>query len=404
MRVCVVTRAVNQINCFPLRGSATFSDKDLTIPKLSQKGEVKGYLTVVLKPRFTKGILLFVFLGLLAFVLYFFFFVGTVNVADVIKRTNLFYYMSAFIAFSLSIFFSSLTWHNLLSNLAVKTRIRRVFSLMWVGIFLGSIIPEPVLTGDLTKAYLLTKTSGQDAGKVVASVVGQKVIVMMVTVFDLVLGLILLARHYTLTSSILIFIAVVLFLTTFSVVIICYFSAKPKATKKMLDWLIRVISFVRRGRWDSLDFRLKAEGMLNKFHEGIRTLTADPVALVRPIAFSLLAWNFDVLVIFLTFASLGYPVPVDKVFIVYALTGSLQAMGVAVVGFTELVMSSSYTVLGIPPAVSLSVTLLTRVVTLWFKLIVAYVAFQWTGVETLLHRNKEHINPQEFSGERKESA
>jgi uncharacterized protein (TIRG00374 family) len=275
---------------------------------------------------------------------------------------------------------------------------------MWVGIFFDFIVPAPGWSGDVAKAYMLTKTSGQDGGKVMASVVGQKVIVMIVTVFDLVLGLVLLARHYILPSSVLIFIDLVLFLTIFSLVILCYVSAKPKATKKMLDWLIRVISFVRGGRWDSLDFRLRAEGMLNRFHEGIRTLTADPVALVRPVVFSFLSWNFDVLVIFLTFASLGYPVPVDKVLIVYALTGTLQAMGVHLVGFTELVMSSAYTVLGIPPAVSLSVTLLTRLVTLWFKLIVAYVAFQWTGIETLLHRNKEHINPQEFSGERKESA
>jgi uncharacterized membrane protein YbhN (UPF0104 family) len=79
-------------------------------------------------------------------------------------------------------------------------------------------------------------------------------------------------------------------------------------------------------------------------------------------------------------------VPVDKVLIVYALTGILQAMGVSFVGFTEIVMSSSYSLLGIPLAVSLSATLLTRVVTLWFKLIVGYVAFQWAGIEILLDR------------------
>ena len=126
--------------------------------------------------------------------------------------------------------------------------------------------------------------------------------------------------------------------------------------------------------------------MLNKFHEGIRTLSADPGALARPVAFSFLGWNFDVLVIFLTFASLGYPVPVDKVLIVYALTGSLQIMGVSFVGFTEIIVSGSYALLGIPPAIGLSATLLTRVVTLWFKLGVSYVAFQWAGVEILLDK------------------
>jgi len=343
-------------------------------------------MTVALKPRLTKRILLFVLLGLLTLLLYFYYFVGAVNVADVIKRTNLFYYALAFIATLVSVFFYSLTWHSLLSNLAVKIRIRRALLLTWVGRFFDAIVPEPGWSGDLSKAYMLAKTSGQDVGRIAASVVGQRVIGTVVVVVNLILGLALLVWHYTLPSAVLIFIAVVLFLSILSLVIICYLSAKPKATKKILDWMMRAVSFVRRGHWNPLDFRLKAEGILNKFHEGIRTLSADPRALARPVTFFLLGWGFDVSVIFLTFASLGYPVLVDKVLIVYALTGILQSMGVSFVGFTEIVMSSSYSVLGVPLAVSLSATLLTRVVTLWFELIVSYIAFQWAGVEILLGR------------------
>jgi uncharacterized protein (TIRG00374 family) len=104
--------------------------------------------------------------------------------------------------------------------------------------------------------------------------------------------------------------------------------------------------------------------------------------------FSLLSWGFDVSVVFLAFVSLGSPIPFDKVLVIYALTGSLQIMGISFVGFTEVVMSGAYTLLGIQPALSLSVTLLTRVVTLWFKLIVSYVAFQWVGVEILTGRKQ----------------
>jgi len=63
-------------------------------------------------------------------------------------------------------------------------------------------------------------------------------------------------------------------------------------------------------------------------------------------------------------------------------------MGISFVGFTEVIVSGAYTVLGIPAALSLWVTLLTRVVTLWFKLIVSYVAFQWAGVEILTGRKQ----------------
>lgn len=345
-------------------------------------------MTAALKTLFTKRIILFISLGLIAFVLYFYYFVGTMGVIDVIKRANLLYYTAAFIAFLVAVFFSSLTWHSLLSNLSVKTSIRRVLFFMWVGMFFDVTVPEPGWSGDLSKAYMLAKSSGQESGRIVASVVGQKVIGMVVTIVDLILGVVLLAWSYALPSLVLTFVAIVLFLSIFSLFIVVYLSAKPRATKRMLDWLIRAVSFIRRNRWNSMDFRLKAERMLNRFHEGIRTLSADKKALVRPVAFSLLSWAFDVSVVFLTFTALGYTVPVDKVLIVYALTGTLQSIGVSFLGFTEIVMSSSYTVLGIPPALSLSATLLTRVVTLWFKLIIAYVAFQWAGFKILLDKKQ----------------
>jgi hypothetical protein len=57
--------------------------------------------------------------------------------------------------------------------------------------------------------------------------------------------------------------------------------------------------------------------------------------------------------------------------------------------FTEIINSSSYAILGIPAAISVSATLLARVVTLWFKLVVSYVVFQWAGIELLLGKSQE---------------
>jgi len=344
---------------------------------------------MAVKPRLTKQLLLFILFGLLLLVVYFYYFVDTGNMASVIQRTSLSIYALAFAAFVTSVLFSSLAWHSLLRNLNIKAKLPRVLLFMWVGMFFDAIVPEPGWSGDLSKAYLLAKSTEQDAGRIGASVIGQKIIVMVVTIVDLILGLVLLSLNYTLSSMVLIFIVGVLFLSTFFLTMILYFSAKPKATKRLLEWLIRGIAFVRRGHWDSTDFQTRAEDTLNRFHEGIRTLSADPKTLLRPVTFSFMSWGFDVSVIFLAFSSLGYAVPVDKVLIVYALTGSLQAMGVSFVGFTEIVMSSAYNVLGILPAVSLFATLLTRGVTLWFKLIVSYGAFQWAGAELLLGKNQE---------------
>lgn len=343
-------------------------------------------MTVTPNPRVSKKILLFTFFGLLTLVVYFYYLVGTVSIVDVVKRTNLFYYAFAFVVFLVGIVFSTLAWRSLLSNLGVRITVRRALLFTWAGLFIESTVPDPGWSGDLSKAYMLAKSSDLDVGRIVASVVGQKIISMVITVINLVLGLALLGWNYALPGIVLIFIAIVSFLSIFSLIVTCYLSAKPKVTKAILDWLIHVACTVRRGRWNPQDFRLKAEEMLNKYHEGIQTLSGNLRALARPAVFSLLAWGFEVSITFLTFASLGYPVPVDKVLIVYALTGSLQIIGVSFVGFTEIVVSGSYTVLGIPPEVGLWATLLTRVVTLWFKLIVSYFAFQLTGAKILLNK------------------
>ncbi len=110
---------------------------------------------------------------------------------------------------------------------------------------------------------------------------------------------------------------------------------------------------------------------------------------MRPVGLSLAAWVFDISVVFLVFTSLKFPVSLDKVLIVYALTGSLQAWGVSLLGFTEIIMSGAYTILGIPLAISLAATLLIRVITLWFKLVLSYFAFQWAGVHIILGQHPE---------------
>jgi uncharacterized protein (TIRG00374 family) len=352
-------------------------------------------LHMALRNLLTKRVLLFLILGLTVFSLYLYFYVGTVNVAEELGRANLAYYVAAFVAFLAAIFFSCLAWSGLLRNLSIKVGIKRVILYMWVGLFFDATVPEPGWSGDLSKAYMLAKSSKQDPGKIVATVVGQKIIIMIITVVDLALGIGLLATTYNLpiaSTAVLGFLALILFITIFALFVVVYLSAKPKATKRMLNWLIQAASFLRRNRWDPTEFRSNTEKTLERFHEGMGTLAAEKGALIRPVAFSFASWGFDVGVVMLVFASLGYPIPVDKVLIVYAVTGTLQSIGVSFVGFTELIMSTAYSLLSIPIPLSFSVTLLTRVVTLWFKLLVSYVAFQYAGIKMLLSKDtpKDH--------------
>ncbi len=351
------------------------------------------------KPLQSRRILLFIVVGIVVFSLYLYYYVGIGNFIDVLAKANLYYYISAFAAFIVGVFFAALTWQSLLSPLKIKISFRLALLLTWAGYFFDSTLPEPGWSGDISKAYMLSKQSEEDMGKIVASVVGQKIIGMATTIFMLLAGFGLLAINVALPLPALILVAVIMVISVASLVVVYYLSTSPKATKTMVNWLTRVLSFVLRKHFHEAQFRTDAQKFLRVFHEGIATLSSERKALVRPIALYILSLVFDISVVFFTFAALGYIVPVDKVLIVYALTGALQSIGVSFFGFTDTIMSLAYTVLLIDPAVSVSVTLLTRIITLWFKLIISYFALQYTGVGILLGKKPKPLQSNEAKTE-----
>jgi len=199
------------------------------------------------------------------------------------------------------------------------------------------------------------------------------------------IGLGLMLVGYPLPFIVAFLISLVLGLLILTLSMVYYISIKPSATKTLLNWAVSMILFFRK-TWNPESFTSKAERLLTTFHDGMQYLRGNSKALVKPIIYSVTSFIFEISVTFITFAALGYPIPVDKVLIVFTLTGTLQTVGVTFFGFPELIMSISFTALGIPAALSVSVTILTRVVSLWFRLIVSYAALQWAGIKIILNK------------------
>ncbi|MCL5949975.1 MAG: flippase-like domain-containing protein, partial [Candidatus Bathyarchaeota archaeon] len=185
-------------------------------------------------------------------------------------------------------------------------------------------------------------------------------------------------------------IGLVLALSITTLGIVYYVSLKPTATKTLLGWAVKVARFFRKS-WNSEGFLSKAEGLLGNFHGGVAQLRAKPTALIVPFVYSVTSFVLEVSVFFLTFAALGQPLRVDAIFIVFTLTGVLQTAGVAFFGFPELIMTVTLNTLGIDASIAVAVALLTRVVNLWFRLIISYVALQWAGIK-IMRQNKQQLN------------
>jgi uncharacterized protein (TIRG00374 family) len=319
--------------------------------------------------------------GLAAFILYLLFFVNPAQIIDVLSKTDLAVYSTAFAAYILFVLCSSLVWHSLLGSLSVKISRSKAFLYTWVGLFFDAAVPQLGWSAEVSKTYLLSKDSQLESGRVGASVVGQKIFTMTLTIVTLSTGLALLLLRYTFSFTNALLIFLVLGLSILTLATVYYVSFKPSATKTLLNWAVKVMLFLKKN-WNPKNFQSKAENMLGSFHESIGQLRANPKALILPVVFAVLGFVFEVSVMFIAFAALGNPVPVDVVLIVFTLTGTLQSVGASFF-FPELIMTVTFGAFDIAPAVALSAALLTRAVNLWFRLAVSYGALQWAGIKIM---------------------
>ncbi len=200
----------------------------------------------VKRPLRLNVILLVLILGLIAFILYFYFFINPAQVIDILSKTNLAYYAGAFVAYFLYAFFSALVWRHLLNSLSVKISTRKALLFTWVGLFFEATVPQLGWSGEISKTYLLTKDSSEDSGKIGASVVGQKIFTIAITVVALGLGLGLVLISYPLPFIVTFLIALVLALSILTLLLVYYVSIKPTATKTLLNWAIRIALFFQK--------------------------------------------------------------------------------------------------------------------------------------------------------------
>lgn len=321
-------------------------------------------------------ILISAIIGYAALILYLIFFVGIFDLFETLGKVNLLVYALALSSVALSILFHTLVWFKLLNYLSIKISFRRTLSLYWVGIFVDNLIPGG-WSGDLFKAFLLSREPNVEGGKAVASVVVKNMYEAIFNLGNMVLGLVLLLLNYSFESSILFSIGMVMVLLTLPLVILLIISFKPEGAKKVVAAFMRGISRLSRDRSNLEKFEAEIDKLLDDYHAGMKNLLQKPKMLTKPLVYSLFAWGFEVFTLFLVFAALGFVVMPDEVIIVRSIAGNIEAQGYAFAGYAQIVATALYTTLGIQQALAASAALLGGVVVFWLKTAVAYIAFHF---------------------------
>jgi uncharacterized protein (TIRG00374 family) len=337
----------------------------------------------------------FLLLGVLIFVAYLHFFVGIPEILAMIQRVNLFWYGLAVAVLILNMAINSLTWQYLLRPLSVKVSFRTNFLFTWIGFFVDLLVPAESISGDATKAYLMTKESTENGGKVLASVVSHRILLMVTSTVSLIVSFVWL---YVVEIEVPVLVSGLILLvivgTAISLFFIFLFSLKEKLAQRLLDASLRFVAFVARGRLNINRLRATAVKALTAFHDSIDILRRNPRSLVLPILFSVIGWFFSVLLSYLVFVSLGQNVDFTIIVVVHSVSVSIQSIPLGIpgeVGVVDTAMTWLFTLLAVESAVAAAATVLIRILWVWLRILIGFVAVQWIDLKDLAENLRQDL-------------
>jgi uncharacterized protein (TIRG00374 family) len=349
--------------------------------------------TVLTAPKYkvTWKTLLLPIIGLAAFFIYIYVFnVDVQQIIAEISRINLQYYFIAAIVSVLDVFFFALAWHSLLRFLRVKFSVLKSFALVWVSIFIDTLIPAESISGELARIYYSNKEQEGTAGKATASVVAQRLIGMGIILATLLGGAIVLLLQSLLFGMILGLILFLMAIICVLFVLILFLSFREKWTFRMLDSLIRFAEWIGRGRWKLTKLREEVVEIHKAFHIAIKEYTHAPKTLAIATSYSVMSWLLSVLIFYFTFLAIGYTqISWVAIVVTTSIFVSIKSIPIGVpfeVGLPEITLTTLLVIFGVPGIVSATVTILTRLLTLWLRFFIGFGAQQWLGLRGIITR------------------
>jgi uncharacterized protein (TIRG00374 family) len=329
----------------------------------------------------------FLLVGIMIFVAYLYFFVGIPEILTIIQSVNLIYYFLAVAVLFLNMLTNSLTWQYLLRPLSIKVPFRKTFLYTWTGVFVDLLVPAESISGDATKAYMMTKRSGENAGKVVASVVGHRILSMIIPLGSLMFSFVLLyVREITVPVVVLGLTLFIIVGTVISLFFIFLFSLKKKLAQRFIGSLLRFLGFVTGGRLNINSIRANAIKALSAFHDSIDTFRKNPKSLVPPILFSLIGWFLSILLSYLVFVSLSQQVDFLIIMVVQSISVTIQSIPLGIpaeVGVVDTAMTWLYGLLAVEFTVGAAATVLIQILRVWLRIAIGFIAVQFIGIKTL---------------------
>ena len=332
-------------------------------------------------------------LGLVAFILYLWFFVGFDGLFSLLSKLNVYQYSLFFSlavgALFAAVVFDSLIWHSLLDSLSVKVKLRKIILYNWIGNFVELIIPSATIGGEVARIVLAQKETKNDAGIAAATVIGSRIISTFVYSGGLFVGFLLLLFTRQLPIYLITPVILVTIGTAGVIAGIFVVAFKQGAVDSIVNATMRIAKHVVKNQTKLQNFRLKIHNGLSSFSEVFKTFKNHPRQLIKPVIFAVASWIFYLVVYLMIFYSLNFTgISLIDLATVYCIITTVETITAGVpVGAVEVTMINLFTLYGVPIAVAGAVTTIARLLTFWCQVIVGYPLVEWIGAKSLLKGN-----------------
>jgi uncharacterized protein (TIRG00374 family) len=333
------------------------------------------------KPKLSWKTVVFPLLGLLGFFFYIYLFhIDILGILSTAKNADPLIYSAAIVFGLLEVLFFTLSWRVLTNHLSIKLGVVRAYLYVWYGIYVDTIVPAESISGEVTRTYLCTRDKCGSFGKVVASLFTHRLLGMVLNVVALFAGIVLLTfggNVYPLVFNLIILVG---FGISAIIVLMLVLSFKPQWTLKVIDWTTNFADKISIGRWKLAKLKEQAVEITVHFHDAMKEFRHNPKAIAGSLFYLIISWFFSLSVPYLVFVSLGHPVPWSLIIVTSAIVLAVKSIPIGLpfeVGLPEAAMTTLYISMGIYGPLAATATILTRIITLWFRFFIGFAAQQW---------------------------
>lgn len=318
------------------------------------------------------------------------------------QTANPFIYGAAILFGLLEVLFFTISWRELTNYLLIKMSIGRAYLYVWYGLYVDTIVPAQSISGEVTRTYLLGRDKCGSFGKIVASLFAHRLLGMAVNVIALFAGIILLYFGRQAPPIVFNLIIVVATAITAIIFLMIIFSYKQQWTLKAITWATKLGQRITLGRWKSEKIKNQAIEITEHFHNAMKEFRHNPKTIATSLFYLTITWIFSLSVPYMIFLSLDHQVSWSMILITSSIVLAVKAIPVGIpfeVGLPEAVMTTLYFSMGVPAALAATATILIRIITLWMRFFIGFVAQQYLEFKPSIsatanpEKTKIHLQP-----------